>query len=97
MPIYEYMCPKCGAVTEELHGIGEKPVVKCPGCGARARMKISGGNFVLKGSGWYVTDYGKKSQMPEKKPAGAKGKKEGAADRPSAPKKPLPKLSTDPD
>lgn len=97
MPIYEYMCPKCGALTEELHGIGEKPVVKCPQCGARARMKISGGKFVLKGSGWYVTDYGKKSQVPEKGSSSPKGRKEGAPAAPAASGKPLPKLASDPD
>lgn len=97
MPIYEYQCRKCGALTEELHGISETPVVKCPECGARAEKKISGGNFVLKGSGWYVTDYGKKSQMPEKGPAGPKGKTEGAPAGPSLSKKPLPKLASDPD
>lgn len=97
MPIYDYMCPKCGALTEELHGIGEEPVVKCKECGARAEKKISGGKFVLKGAGWYVTDYGKKSQMPEKGSSTPKGKKEGPPAKPALSKRPLPKLSTDPD
>ncbi|MEW6719673.1 MAG: FmdB family zinc ribbon protein [Thermodesulfobacteriota bacterium] len=94
MPIYEYMCGKCETVVEKIHGVDEKPVVKCPKCGARARRKISRSSFHLKGSGWYVTDYGKKSQVPgSDKPAPKKDEAPAASARP---KKPLPKLSTDP-
>lgn len=65
MPIYEYQCGKCETVIEQIHGINEKPAVKCPSCGGKAARKMSSGAFVLKGSGWYSTDYGKKSKMPE--------------------------------
>ena len=45
---------------DELQKITDKPIRKCPECGARrAKKMISQTNFVLKGSGWYVTDYGK--------------------------------------
>jgi putative FmdB family regulatory protein len=97
MPIYEYMCRKCGAITEKIHGMNENPAVKCEACGGKAERKISGASFHLKGSGWYVTDYGKKSQMPEKGPSAPKGKKEGAPAAPQASRKPMPKLATDPD
>ena len=69
MPIYEYRCDKCQTVTERIHGMKEKPVVKCPTCGGRAGRMMSSGAFVLKGSGWYATDYGKKSKMPEACPS----------------------------
>ncbi|MFW5924742.1 MAG: FmdB family zinc ribbon protein [Myxococcota bacterium] len=55
MPTYEYTCDACGAEFEREQRISEKPVKKCPECGkAKARRMISGGgNFVLKGGGWY--------------------------------------------
>jgi putative FmdB family regulatory protein len=65
MPIYEYQCKKCETVTERIHGMNDAPVVKCPSCGGKADRKMSSGAFVLKGSGWYATEYGKKSKMPE--------------------------------
>lgn len=94
MPIYEYLCKKCETVVEKIHGVDEKPAVKCPKCGGRAQRKISSSSFHLKGSGWYVTDYGKKSQMPgSDKPL---PKKDEASAAPARSKRPLPKLNSDP-
>ena len=60
MPIYEYECRGCGHEWDELQKITEGAKRKCPSCGAlRAKRLISRSSFVLKGSGWYVTDYGK--------------------------------------
>jgi len=60
MPIYEYECPKCG-VVEVTQRITEDPLKRCPKC-KRCKVKklISNTSFQLKGSGWYVTDYGGK-------------------------------------
>ena len=59
MPIYEYQCPKCHSIFEEWVKIseahGQEP---CPECGALSPRLISHTSFVLKGGGWYVTDYG---------------------------------------
>ena len=96
MPIYEYMCKKCGAVVEKIHGMNETPKVKCEECGGASQRKISSGAVIFKGSGFYVTDYGKKSQLAEKNTPQPKGKKEGPA-APVMSTRPLPKLSTDPD
>ena len=95
MPIYEYVCKKCGALREEIHGISETPRIVCAECGGKAERKISSGAVIFKGSGFYVTDYGKKSQLQEKGPVSPKGKKV----TPPAPlsTRPLPRLSTDPD
>ena len=60
MPIYEYKCAKCG-VVEVMQGIKEKPLKKCPNCKSKVERMISSTSFVLKGSGWYATDYAKKS------------------------------------
>jgi putative FmdB family regulatory protein len=63
MPIYEYKCPKCG-VVEVMQGIKEKPLKKCPNCKNKVERMISSSSFVLKGTGWYATDYAKKSAPP---------------------------------
>lgn len=58
MPIYKYECKECGHTFEDLRSFSEPDPEACPKCDADAVQKlITGGNFVLKGSGWYVTDY----------------------------------------
>jgi putative FmdB family regulatory protein len=58
MPIYEYNCKRCGDF-EISQRISEDPLKKCPTCGAKVTKLISPSAFHLKGSGWYMTDYGK--------------------------------------
>jgi len=59
MPIYEYTCPDCQNVFEEWLKASEATEnAACPKCGAQAQRIISNTAFVLKGGGWYVTDYG---------------------------------------
>jgi len=58
MPIYEYKCQKCGKEFEELQKITDPPVSSCPFCNGPVTELISLSSFHLKGSGWYVTDYG---------------------------------------
>ncbi len=60
MPIYEYKCNKCG-VFEAMQGIKEASLKKCPTCKSKVERQMSRGSFILKGSGWYATDYAKKS------------------------------------
>jgi putative FmdB family regulatory protein len=60
MPIYEYRCENCGNEFEEWQKFSDPVVDKCPGCGGPARRLISQSTFVLKGTGWYVTDYARK-------------------------------------
>jgi putative FmdB family regulatory protein len=59
MPIYEYECRKCKAHTEAFQKVTDKPLTKCPKCGGRLDKRISAPAIQFKGSGWYVTDYGK--------------------------------------
>ena len=59
MPIYEYKCGKCG-VIEVMQRITEGPLKKCPTCRGKVERQMSRGSFILKGSGWYATDYAKK-------------------------------------
>ncbi len=79
MPTYEYQCPE-GHAFELFQKMSEKPRAKCPTCGKPAARRISGGaGLVFRGSGFYITDYGKDGQGPRKpdtekaeKPAEAK-------------------------
>lgn len=70
MPIYEYKCPKCG-VIEVMQGIKEPALKKCPTCKSKVERQISSTSFVLKGTGWYATDYGKKIPPVESAKDGA--------------------------
>lgn len=66
MPIYEYTCPKCHEVFEEWLKFSEiRDTAVCPVCGAQAGHIISKTAFVLKGGGWYVTDYGYRKGVNE--------------------------------
>lgn len=59
MPIYEYSCDKCKKMFEEwTRHIDDNTVQTCPECGGTARRIVSNTSFVLKGGGWYVTEYG---------------------------------------
>ncbi len=58
MPIYEYKCPKCG-VFEVTQRITEDALEDCPTCQGKVQKLISNTSFQLKGTGWYVTDYGR--------------------------------------
>ncbi len=68
MPTYEYRCPQ-GHAFEKLQKMSSSPRVKCPVCGKVASRRISGGaGLVFKGSGFYITDYGKDGKGPRKAP-----------------------------
>ena len=75
MPTYEYRCPD-GHQFEKFQKITEKPRAKCPVCGKPGTRIISGGaGLVFRGSGFYITDYGKDGKGPrksEEKPAAEK-------------------------
>jgi len=60
MPIYEYKCKKCGKEYEMFQRITEPALTSCKFCKGPAQKLISRTTFHLKGSGWYVTDYGGK-------------------------------------
>lgn len=60
MPTYEYKCDSCGHVFEKFQKMSDDPVKECPECGCEVRRVIHGGaGLIFKGSGWYITDYGK--------------------------------------
>ncbi len=70
MPTYEYACSNCGHTWEDFQKISAEPTKECPNCHQQtAQRQISGGNFILKGGGWYADLYSsssKKSAPSEK-------------------------------
>ena len=62
MPIYEYECTKCGRIEEAMQKFSDKPLKKCKRCSGKLHKLISQSSFHLKGSGWYVTDYARKTK-----------------------------------
>lgn len=62
MPIYEYKCENCAIEHEVMQKMTEKPLTVCEKCGGRLKKMVSSTSFVLKGSGWYVTDYADKNR-----------------------------------
>jgi len=61
MPLYEYECKKCGHRFERIQKFSDPMVKKCPECGGKVEQMISAPAVQFKGSGWYVTDYAKRS------------------------------------
>ena len=59
MPIYEFECQKCGAKKELFTSSHNGTNLPACSCGGEFKKIISQTSFVLKGSGWYATDYGK--------------------------------------
>ncbi len=57
MPIYEYRCQECEHVFEEWQKDYSERQASCPICSSPADRLISNTAFILKGTGWYVTDY----------------------------------------
>jgi putative FmdB family regulatory protein len=61
MPLYEYQCDgKCGQRFEKIRKFSDPPLEKCPTCGGPIHKLQSSPAFQFKGSGFYITDYGKK-------------------------------------
>ena len=63
MPIYEYECEKCNATFEAMQSVSAKPLKTCNGLGCNDKDNgkvyrlVSASGFILKGSGWYTSDY----------------------------------------
>ena len=61
MPLYEYQCDACGNRFEKIVKFSDPPIDTCPACGGAVQKLLSSPAFQFKGSGWYITDYAKKS------------------------------------
>ncbi|MFV0423870.1 FmdB family zinc ribbon protein [Oleidesulfovibrio sp.] len=61
MPIYEYKCDDCQQIFEEWQRNFEAQAKTCPVCGGNAERIMSNTSFMLKGGGWYATEYGNRT------------------------------------
>jgi putative FmdB family regulatory protein len=89
MPTYEYVCSSCANAWEEMQKISEPALEVCPKCQQHtAKRQISGGNFILKGGGWYADLYSSaKPAGPAKSEDGGGGASTTSADaKPAAAK-----------
>jgi len=86
MPLYEYECDACGSRFEKIQKFSDPPVNVCAKCGkGPVRKLLSSPAIQFKGSGWYITDYAKKSSTKETKDTkDTKDTKEPAAKTESA-------------
>ena len=85
MPLYEYECVTNGHRFERIQKFSDPPIDACPTCGSEVRKLLSSPAIQFKGSGWYITDYAKKSGSVDSS-ASTKGetKSESTSDSSSA-------------
>ena len=71
MPTYEYACQKCGHEFEQFQSMRDEPLKKCPKCKKQSLKRLvgSGAGLIFKGTGFYITDYKKKSGTPDAAPS----------------------------
>ena len=98
MPIYEYECEKCGVTFEAMQNISAKPLKTCNGLGCddkdngKVHRVVSASGFILKGSGWYTSDYPSEArkkgwEQESKQSNGGTNTSEVASESTNAPKK----------
>ncbi len=76
MPTYEYECTACGYRFEKFQSMNEPPIEICPECGGKVVRLISKNvNFILKGSGFYKTDYASNNSNKKEETKGEKKEK----------------------
>ncbi len=76
MPLYEYKCESCGATFEVIQRFADPPIEVCRTCGGPVKKVLSAPAIQFKGTGWYVTDYAKKSSVDAGKPASSSSSSE---------------------
>jgi putative FmdB family regulatory protein len=78
LPLYEYHCKKCGRHFEKIQKFSDESLSVCSECGGELEQLLSSPAIQFKGSGWYITDYARKSSTPasdsSSKPPGGDGK-----------------------
>ena len=77
MPLYEYQCEACGKRFEKIQKFSDPLIDVCAVCGKGPVHKLlSSPAIQFKGSGWYITDYAKKSSSPSSSESSGKDTKE---------------------
>jgi len=91
VPLYEYQCGTCGRF-EVIRKFSDEPLIICPTCGGEVHKLPSAPAIQFKGTGWYITDYARKSSGEASKDGGSKdggtrtesGKSEGSKEASSS-------------
>lgn len=91
MPLYEYQCDACGHRFEKIQKFSDAPIAVCPECGGPVQKLLSSPAIQFKGSGFYLTDYGRGTgskadggaAKASKSDGGATGSGEGAKSEPA--------------
>lgn len=92
MPLYEYRCLNCNETFEVRQKFSDEPVATHPACGGQGQRLLSAPGLHFKGSGFYITDYGKGgSKSASSSPAKTESKSESKTESkpaatPSTPK-----------
>jgi putative FmdB family regulatory protein len=73
MPLYEYECEACRRRFEIIRKFSDPPVERCEVCGGAVRKLLSSPAIQFKGSGWYITDYARKSEGSSSPSSSASG------------------------
>jgi putative FmdB family regulatory protein len=99
LPLYEYRCLKCKRHTEKIENLNGPHLKKCPHCGGKMESVITAPAIQFKGTGWYVTDYGRKTSggdasKSEKAEASDKSEKSDKSDKSDKSAKPESKPSS---
>jgi putative FmdB family regulatory protein len=85
MPLYEYECQSCAKRFELIRKFSDPPLEVCPTCGGKVTKLLSSPAIQFKGSGFYITDYARKSEgsdkSGEKASKRASEKSDGASDK----------------
>lgn len=90
MPIYEYECDKCGVTFEAIQAISAKPLKTCNGLGCddkangKVHRLVSVSGFILKGSGWYTSEYPSESRKKGWEQESKQGKKDSGTPAPAS-------------
>ena len=87
MPVYEYHCSKCDKTIEVIRKFSDPPLTEHEGCGGTLERLLSAPAFQLKGTGWYLTDYGKGGTKPAPTTEGKSGDSKAAESKDSDGKK----------
>jgi putative FmdB family regulatory protein len=84
MPLYEYQCESCEHRFERIQKFTDPPPDACPKCGGPVRKLMSSPAIQFKGTGWYITDYAKKSGADAGKTGGKSDSSSEKSDAPAA-------------
>ncbi len=99
MPTYDYQCEQCERTFEVRQRISAEPLKTCQFCGGPVHRLLSPAAFILKGGGWYVTDYpseARKKAVESEKKATTPAETPARSTTPSASAAPTPPAASTP-